>query len=201
MSTGVPLPPNPAYQNVPPAPANSSNTVLKIVLIVIGVIVLFGVIIAGIIGFGVYKMSKSVQITTGHSAMSAAELGTVPYPGASTGDGSMNMKLPNGSMVTSVFTSSDSSDKIVAFYKEKLGDQASVVQTGNGTMLSAGEKDKNSRDGHGHSRGKYLEDSYHPRHPYHPLERAGMRDRPYPPVPNLFPNLFFVTVRGTLILC
>ena len=143
MSTGVPLPPNPAYQNIPPAPASSGNTV-KIVLIVIGVIALFGVLAAGIIGFGVYKVSKSVQISTGHSTMSAAELGTVPYPGASTSDGSMNMKLPNGSMVTSVFTSSDSADKIVAFYKEKLGDQASVVQTGNGTMLSAGEKDKNS---------------------------------------------------------
>jgi hypothetical protein len=144
MSTGVPLPPNPAYQNIPPAPASSGNTVLKIVLIVIGVIALFGVLAAGIIGFGVYKVSKSVQISTGHSTMSAAELGTAPYPGASTSDGSMNMKLPNGSMVTSVFTSSDSADKIVAFYKEKLGDQASVVQTGNGTMLSAGEKDKNS---------------------------------------------------------
>ena len=143
MSTGVPLPPNPAYQNIPPAPASSGNTV-KIVLIVIGVIALFGVLAAGIIGFGVYKVSKSVQISTGHSTMSAAELGTAPYPGASTSDGSMNMKLPNGSMVTSVFTSSDSADKIVAFYKEKLGDQASVVQTGNGTMLSAGEKDKNS---------------------------------------------------------
>jgi hypothetical protein len=139
-------PPNTAYQNVPPPPASSSNTVLKIVLIVIGVFVLFGVIAAGVIGFGVYKMSKSVQITTGQSAnMSAAELGTAVYPGAlSTNDGSMNMKLPNGSMVTSVFTSTDSSDKVIAFYKEKLGDQATVVQTSNGTMLSAGEKDKNS---------------------------------------------------------
>ena len=61
-----------------------------------------------------------------------------------TNDGSMNMKTPTGSMVTSVFTSSDPVDKIVDFYKSKLGDQASIVQTGNGTMLSGGEKDKNS---------------------------------------------------------
>jgi hypothetical protein len=47
-------------------------------------------------------------------------------------------------MVTSVFTSSDPADKIVSFYKEKLGDQASIVQTGNGTMISSGEKNKNS---------------------------------------------------------
>lgn len=161
MSTGAPLPPSPAYQNVPPPPASSSNTVLKIVLIVVGVFVLLGIIVAGVLGFTAYKMSRSIRrnsngdvsistsngsITTGRSAnISAADLGTVLYPGASSSnEGSMNMKTPNGSMVTSVFTSSDSSDKVVAFYKEKLGDQASIVQTGNGTMLSAGEKDKDN---------------------------------------------------------
>jgi hypothetical protein len=161
MSAGTPLPPNPVYQNVPPPPASSSNPVLKIVLIVVGVFVLLGVIVAGVLGFTAYKVSRSIHrnsngdvsirtsdgsITTGRSAnISATDLGTVPYPGASSSnEGSMNMKTPNGSMVTSVFTSSDSSDKIVAFYKEKLGDQASIIQSGNGTMLSAGEKDKDS---------------------------------------------------------
>jgi len=169
MSTGAPIPPNPAYQNVPPPypppypppPANSGNTVLKIVLIVIGVFVLLGVIAAGIVGYGMYKVSKAMHrnangdismstatgtITTGKSAnISEADLGTPIYPGASGTDaGSMNMKTPTGSMVTAVFTSSDSSDKIVAFYKEKLGDQVSIVQTHNGTMLSAGDKDRDS---------------------------------------------------------
>jgi hypothetical protein len=160
MSAGAPIPPNPAYQNVPPPPASSSNTVLKIVLIVIGVFVLFGVIVTGVIGFGVYKVSKAVHkdgsgnvsistpngtISAGQSVnISAADLGVDPYPGATSGEGSMNMKMPNGSMVTAVFTSTDSSDKIVAFYKEKLGDQASIVQSSNGTVLSGGEKDKNS---------------------------------------------------------
>jgi hypothetical protein len=161
MSTGAPIPPpNPGYQNFPPpsAPSNSGNTVLKIVLIVIGIFVFLGVLITGIITLGVYKVSKAVHqnkdggvslstpngtITTGKSVIiSDADLGTVPYPGATVGDGSMNMKTPNGSMVTSVYTSSDSQDKIVAFYKEKFGDQASVVQTSNGTMLSSGENDK-----------------------------------------------------------
>jgi hypothetical protein len=161
MSTGAPIPPNPTYQYVPPPPpASSSNTVLKIVLIVIGVFVLLGVIVAGVIGFGVYKVSKSMHkdsngnvsistpngtITTGQSVnVSAADLGVDPYPGAVSGEGSMNMKTPNGSMVTAVYTSTDASDKIVAFYKEKLGDQASIVQSRNGTVLSAGEKDKNN---------------------------------------------------------
>jgi len=47
-------------------------------------------------------------------------------------------------MVTAVYLSSDPPDKIVAFYKEKLGDQGSIVQTSNGTVLSAGDKDRNN---------------------------------------------------------
>jgi hypothetical protein len=166
MSAGAPIPPTPAYQNVPtpiqpPPSAGSGNTVLKVVLIVIGIIVLLCVIVAGVIGYGVYRVSKAVHkdrdgnvsistpsgtITTGTSAaVSSADLGVDPYPGAShTNDGSMNMKTPTGSMVTSVFTSSDPVDKVVDFYKSKLGDQASIIQTGTGTMLTGGEKDKNS---------------------------------------------------------
>ena len=160
MSTGVPIPPNPAYPNVPPPPTTSGNTVLKIVLIVVGVFVLLGVMVAGVIGIGVYKIAKNAHkdssgnvsistpggsITAGQSAnVSAADLGVDLYPGATTGEGSMNMKTPNGSMVTAVYLSPDPSDKIVGFYKEKLGDQASIVQTSNGTVLSAGEKDKDS---------------------------------------------------------
>ncbi len=166
MSAGAPIPPNPAYQNVPtpiqpPPSASSGNTVLKVVLIVVGIIVLLCVIVAGVVGYGVYKVSKAVHkdsngnvsistpsgtITTGTSAtVSTADLGVDPYPGSShTNNGSMNMKTPTGSMVTSVFTTSDPVDKVVDFYKGKLGDQISIVQTGDGTMISAGEKDKNS---------------------------------------------------------
>jgi hypothetical protein len=161
MSAGVPTPPNPAYPNYPPPPptSTSGNTVLKIVLIVVGVFVLLGIIVAGIIGVGVYKVSKAVHkdnngnvsistpngtITTGKSvSVSAADLGTDPYPGAVSSDGSMNMKTPTGSMVTAVYISSDSSDKIVAFYKEKFGDQASLVQSSNGTVFSTGNDEKN----------------------------------------------------------
>ena len=159
MSAGAPVPPNPMYQNVPPPPVSSSNTVLKIVLIVIGVFVLLGVIVVGVIGIGVYRVSKSMHkdssgnvsistpggsITTGQSAnVTAADLGVDLYPGAASSEGSMNMKTPNGSMVTAVYLSPDPAEKIVAFYKEKLGDQASIVQTSNGTVLSAGDKDRN----------------------------------------------------------
>ena len=171
MSAGAPIPPNqpnPPYQNYPPQrpplyppqrPPSSGNTVLKIVLIVIGVFVVLGVLVAGVIGFVGYRVAKSAHqnadgsvsfstpngtITTGKSAnISAADLGTEPYPGATSSVGSMNMKTSSGSMVTAVYTSPDPADKIVAFYKEKLGDEASVVQTAHGATLTAGEKNKN----------------------------------------------------------
>ena len=160
MSAGAPMPPNPAYRNVPPPPVTSGNTVLKIVLIVIAAFVLLGVIVAGAIGIGVYRLTKNVHtnsdggvslstpngtITTGKSAnVSAVELGTDPYPGASAGEGSMNMKTPNGSMVTAVYITTDSPDQVVTFYRAKLGESVSIVQNSHGTVLSAGEKDKDN---------------------------------------------------------
>jgi len=160
MSAGAPVPPNPAYQNVPPPPVTCGNTVVKIVLIVIGAFVLLGVFVAGAIGIGVYRLTKNVHtnsdggvslstpdgtIATGKSAnVSAADLGIALYPGVSAGEGSMNMKTPNGSMVTAVYTSTDAPDKIIAFYRAKLGESASIVQSSNGTVLSAGEKDKDN---------------------------------------------------------
>jgi hypothetical protein len=159
MNARAPMPPNPPYPNVPP-PATSGNTVLKIVLIVIAAMVLIGVIVAGAIGIGVYKIAKSGHkdssgnvsittpggtITTGqNNNVGAADLGIDLYPAVTAGEGSMNMRTPEGSMVTAVYLSSDPPDKIVAFYKERLGDKASVVQTSNGTVLSAGEKDRDN---------------------------------------------------------
>ena len=168
MSAGAPVPPipprpaypPPSYQGIPPQrPAGSSNTVLKVVLIVVGVFVALGILVACVIGFVGYRVAKSAHhnsdgsvsfstpngtVTTGKSLnLTAEDLGTDPYPGATSSVGSMNMKNANGSMVTAVYTTSDPADKVVAFYKEKLGDQASVVQTSHGTTLTSGQRDKN----------------------------------------------------------
>jgi hypothetical protein len=168
MSAGAPIPPvpprptypPPPYQGIPPQrPAGSSNTVLKVVLIVVGVFVALGILVACVIGFVGYRVAKSAHhnsdgsvsfstpngtVTTGKSlTLSAEDLGTDPYPGAASSVGSMNMKTSNGSMVTAVYTTSDPADKVVAFYKERLGDQASVVQTSHGTTLTSGQREKN----------------------------------------------------------
>ncbi len=164
--------PPPAYEQVivppvpqaasayPPAPSNvyappkPGNTVLKIVLIVVGVFVLLGVLVAAVIGFGAYKLSKAVNlhkdggvristpggdITAGDSvSVSIADLGLPDYPGAHRSAGGMRMKTPSGSLMTATFTMADSVEDVVGFYKGKMGEAASVVETGSGTMLTGG---------------------------------------------------------------
>jgi hypothetical protein len=167
MSAGAPIPPvpprpaypPPPYQGYPPQrPAGSSNTVLKVVLIVVGVFVALGILVACVIGFVGYRVAKSAHhnsdgsvsfstpngtVTTGKSLnLTAEDLGTDPYPGAASSVGSMNMKTPNGSVVTAVYTTTDPVDKVVSFYKDKLGDQAAIVQTNHGTTITSGEREK-----------------------------------------------------------
>lgn len=152
----------PAPASYPPAPPPtvSGGGALKIILIIVGVFVLLGVLAAGVIGFGVWRVSRAVRInskgdgvslstpsgiiTTGTaSSVSEADLGVPVYPGAASGEGSMNIKTPAGSMITAIYLSPDPVSKVVDFYKARLGDQASIMETGAGTMISSGEDDKN----------------------------------------------------------
>jgi hypothetical protein len=162
MSAGAPIPPRPPYptppySNVPPPP-RAGNSGLRVVLIVVGVFVALGILAACVIGFVGYRVAKSAHhnsdgsvsfatpngtITTGKSLnLTTAELGTDPYPGAAASAGSMNMKTATGSVITAIYTTSDPAGNVVAFYKEKLGDQASVVQSSRGTTFTSGERDK-----------------------------------------------------------
>jgi hypothetical protein len=152
--------PSPAYPPAPP-PTTSSGSALKIILIIVGVFVLLGIAAAGIVGYGAWRVSRAVRmesngegvsvstpggtITTGRaSSISESDLGAPVYPGAARSEGSMNIKSPSGSMITAIYTTNDPLSKVVEFYKSKLGPQASIMETGNGTMLTSGgdEKDK-----------------------------------------------------------
>ena len=88
-------------------------------------------------GFPTFRLSSPVPTREGPGA-----------PGAIRVESELRLTArelrSRGSMVTAVYLSSDPPDKIVAFYKERLGDKASVVRTGNGTVLSAGEKDRDN---------------------------------------------------------
>jgi hypothetical protein len=155
VATTVATPTYPAPQPVygAPPPAQSSGA-LKIVLIVIAVIVGLGVLAAGVVGYGIYRVKQAVHVDNKGNAtisglggsisagkdvdVSAADLGVPLYPGATRGQGGMKMTLPTGSMNSVVFVSNDSPSDVVAFYKGKLGENEVDTETSNGSVLSSG---------------------------------------------------------------
>lgn len=144
-----------------PAPAKSGSSVLKIVLIVVAIFVGLGIIGAGLVGYGVWRVAHRLGVSSNgeHVTMStpegtvdvntsktysADELGTEIYPGAQATKGGMKMDLPTGSMVTGVFTTSDSKDLVVAFYKSKFGSEASVMDVQDAAIISVKKGEKES---------------------------------------------------------
>jgi hypothetical protein len=157
-------PPATAYPAAQPA---KSGGALKIILIVVAVVVGLGVIAAGVVGYGVWRVAHSVASSvhtdskgnTTYSGLggtisagkdlniSAADLGVDLYPGASRAEGGMNMKMPTGSMVSAVYVTDDPVSSVVAYYKGKLGENESDVDTDNGSVLSSGKQGANGKSG------------------------------------------------------
>jgi hypothetical protein len=156
---------NAPYTNAPP-PASSGGGALKIILIVVGVFVFLGLLVVGGIGYVGWRASKAIhaiadtdsktgsftlntpngKITAGSkTAISESDLGIAIYPGATRGEGSMNIKTPTGSLVTATYMTSDAPSQVVEFYKGKLGDKASTIDTGNATMISSADDDNNNK--------------------------------------------------------
>jgi hypothetical protein len=146
--------PGPPYlQPFPSPPPSGGSSALKIVLIVVAVVVGLGIIGVGVVAFGAWRLSRSIHVEQRGDGMtlhtpggtisanqsqtsSADELGADIYPGAVSGHGGMKMNLPNGSLVSSSFTTTDSKDKVIAFYKSRFGEGSSVIDTPNGAILS-----------------------------------------------------------------
>jgi hypothetical protein len=146
----------------PAAPAASSGpSAAKIILIIVAIVVGLGILGAGAFGFMVWRVAHAFHVSgSGNQAtvslpggtitanstetFSASELGTDIYPGALSGKGSMRMTLPNGSWVTAVYVTSDPMDQVVAFYKSRLGSQASVFESADSAVLSVNKGQKES---------------------------------------------------------
>lgn len=142
---GAPLP-------ISPSPRKPGSSALKIILIVVGVFFALGVIGAGIVGYGVYRFSKSVhkdangQITMNtpfgavHTVPSAtlteSDLGIAIYPGAEPDKNGVRMDMGGKTMITGNFLTSDSQDKVIAFYKDKAGPSAGLITTADGMEIS-----------------------------------------------------------------
>jgi len=149
MPTVPPFAPVPA----PAAPPQSGgSSALKIVLIIVAVIFGLGILAAGAFGFFVWRVAHSVHVNNngefsintpaGHLSANATEnftasdLGTEIYPGAESVKGGMRMTMPNGTMISAVYVTSDSKDQVLAFYKSKLTGNVSTFDTVNGSVIT-----------------------------------------------------------------
>jgi len=143
------------------APAKSGSSALKIILIIVAVIVVLVLIVAGAFGYFVWRVAHAVKVAEGgkvslsvpgggsisantSQTLTAADLGTDIYPGAQPGKGSLRMSLPTGTMVTAVYLTSDSKDQVLAFYKDKLGSNATVMDTPDGAIVTLQKSDQES---------------------------------------------------------
>jgi len=151
-----PVPQPGSFQPVPPPvgapPPKSGSSAVKIILIIVGVIFFLGLVVAGIVGYGIYRVAHSIhkdangQITINtpkdaisenpNETMTASDLGIAIYPGATQGKGSLRMTIAGKSMVTANFLTPDSPDKVFAFYKDKAGPNAQIMSTGDGGIIT-----------------------------------------------------------------
>ncbi|MGD0292245.1 MAG: zinc ribbon domain-containing protein [Terracidiphilus sp.] len=135
------------------APASSGSSAVKIILIIVVIIVGLGILGLGAIGYVGYRVSRAVHINHSGDQMTlqtpdgkinlntsetftAAELGTDIYPGAQSTSGGARLDLPDGTMVTGVFLTSDPEKQVADFYKGKLGSGAVVLESSEGAVIS-----------------------------------------------------------------
>ncbi len=141
-----------APQPVPVPPKKSGSSALKIVLIIVGIFVVLGILVVGVIGYGVWRVSRSVhkdangQVTistpggtvtaNSTSQFTESDLGIAIYPGAQQQKDSLRMTVAGKSMITANYLTSDSKDQVIAFYKDKAGSNAqSMIMAGGAEFI------------------------------------------------------------------
>jgi hypothetical protein len=133
-------------------PPKQGSSAVKIILIVVGVIFFLGLVVAGIVGYGIYRVAHSIHkdangeitINTPKGSISAnpdqtftaSDLGIAIYPGATQSKGGLRMSIAGKSMVTANFLTPDSADKVMAFYKGLAGPNAQIMSTGSGGIIT-----------------------------------------------------------------
>jgi hypothetical protein len=137
--------------------AKSGSPILKIVLIVLGVLIFLGLLSAASCVYFYYthvkpavtEIKKKAQSfptqvgtrevrpqpsappeTPAPPAGPVVDTGVATYPGATPWGGGAQVSGPNATMKTQEYTTSDSLDQVLAFYKDKLGPSAMVTQSG-----------------------------------------------------------------------
>jgi hypothetical protein len=136
-----------------PNPPKSGMGATKVILIVVGVFVVLGVLVVGLIGFAGWYMVKSVhKDANGQTTLNSPfgtiktlpsdqitekDLGIAIYPGAFPEKLGSVAKLSSITLLSAHFRTSDSADKVIAFYKDKAGSGAQIMSLpfGVGTQI------------------------------------------------------------------
>lgn len=133
---------SPSQPYIPPAPPvvvpppKQGPSALKIVLIIIAVLFGIGIIGAGVVGYGVYKVAKAVKMSASSSQpVTESDLGVPIYPGATQGKGSLHMTIAGKTMTTANFLTPDSQSQVIAFYQNSLGPNARSTTSSNGGTI------------------------------------------------------------------
>jgi flagellar basal body-associated protein FliL len=135
---GAPSAQSPTPVAAAPAPSTGGSSALKIVLIVVAVIIGIGILGVATVGIVGYRIAKSAHVrqeggnvkvetpfgnveTTNDPAQTAKELGVDVYPGAEIQkNGTATTTFGSVHSASASFTSSDSVDKVCAFYKSRI---------------------------------------------------------------------------------
>jgi hypothetical protein len=143
-----------------PAPAPKSGGALKIILIILGVFLALAILVFGALFYVGYHIAHSIShsangkttmsafgstvTSTDSGSLTAADLGTDIYPGATPTQGGSKMGIATASVVTGAYLTSDSVSQVEAFYKDKLGGGISDFNFGGTAMLTRKVSDKES---------------------------------------------------------
>jgi zinc ribbon protein len=142
----------------PGAPPQQSTSAVKIILIVVGIFVGLGILAGAAVMFGVWSLARAVKtdpsgdkvsistpmgsMTVGKTQVTEEELGIPIYPGAEPEQGSMRLGSAKGSMETFVFRTKDSPQRVIEFYRDKMGDKMEYLTTPQGGMITSAKSEK-----------------------------------------------------------
>ena len=159
----APIAPVPAAAPGAAKPAASSGSpILKIVLVVLAILVFFGLISAGACVYMIYRGKQKLKQfeqqvhttfptptgtrevhvyprnpteTPGQPAAPVIDMGLPVYPGATTAGQGASVAIGTGTIKSQEYLTGDSTDQVLAFYKEKMGSTAIITQNGQQALL------------------------------------------------------------------
>lgn len=140
------------------SPQKKGTSVLKIILMIVGVFFLLGVTVVGVVIYGAYRVAESVEQAAkdGHietplgtvetnqdPATLAKDLGVEIYPGATPAkEGSSSVTFGGVSATTVVLETSDSPQKVFDFYKAEFPNASMTSSEGDQHTIMSGDKDE-----------------------------------------------------------